>query len=424
MRKIWVVMRREFVEKVRNKWFIISTVLGPVLMASFIVLPILLAEKGASERKIAVLDVGSDGFAGRLVEWLQPPVPIEAELKVVELSRLESVADSLTTAVGEKALDGYLIVSEEAVDDGRIEYRGSNVSSPADMRILERAMREAVVVERLSRVGVDPALVSQAQIPMRLRTVSIRGGRVTDESGESAFLLAYAVWFVLYISILLYGVQVMGSVVEEKTSRIIEVLVSSLRPFQLLAGKVVGVGAVGLFQLTIWGVSAWLLFQRRDMVLGWLGVNTAGGQEFQFPEVSLVTLGIVLVYFLLGYFLYAAMFAAVAAMSNSEAEARQAQAPVVMLLILPTILMLGILQQPDGNLAVSLSLIPFCSPIAMPVRWAAAPVPASELALSIGILVATLWLVVWVAARIYRVGILMYGKRPTPRELVRWIRTA
>jgi ABC-2 type transport system permease protein len=292
------------------------------------------------------------------------------------------------------------------------------------MSILERLLREAVLVERLDRVGVDPAIVSQAQIPVRLRTVSIRGGELTDESGESAFLLAYAVWFVLYISILLYGVQVMGSVVEEKTSRVIEVLVSSLRPFQLLAGKVVGVGAVGLFQLLIWGASAWLLFQKRDVLLGLVGVDVPGGQGFNFPEVSLVTLGIVLVYFLLGYFLYAAMFAAVAAMSNSEAEARQAQAPVVMLLIIPTILMLGILQQPDGGLAVSLSLIPFCSPIAMPVRWAAAPVPASELFASMAILVLTLLLVVWIAARIYRVGILMYGKRPTPRELFRWIRAS
>ena len=424
MRKIWVVIRREFVEKVRNKWFIVSTVLGPVLMASFIVLPILLAESGASQRNIVVLDVGSEQFAERLVERFSGRVPIDAEVLSVELGRLEVVADSLTSAVGAKNLDGYLIVSQEAVDDGRVEYRGSNVSSPADMQILERVMRDAVLVERLNRVGVEPELVSQAQIPVRLRTVSIRGGRVTDESGESAFLLAYAVWFVLYISILLYGVQVMGSVVEEKTSRIIEVLVSSLRPFQLLAGKVVGVGAVGLFQLAIWGASAWLLFQRRDTLLGWLGVDTGGGQAFSFPEVSLVTLGIVLAYFLLGYFLYAAMFAAVAAMSNSEAEARQAQAPVVMLLILPTILMLGILQQPDGSLAVSLSLIPFCSPIAMPVRWAAAAVPVSELALSGGILIATLWLVVWIAARIYRVGILMHGKRPTPRELIRWIRTA
>jgi ABC-2 type transport system permease protein len=422
MRKIWVVIRREFVEKVRNKWFIVSTVLGPVLMAVIVVLPILMAERGGRRRQITVIDVAGDDFANRLVDVFNGPAPLSAVLLEVEVAALESTTDSLNAVVGEKQLDGYLIVSGEAVEDGHVEYRGANVSSFADMQLLERLIRETVLAERLGRIGVDPEQVAQAQIPVRMRTVSIRGGRVTDESGESAFILAYAVWILLYVGILLYGVQVLGSVVEEKTSRIVEVLVSSLRPFQLLAGKVIGVGAVGLFQFLIWGLSAWVLFKRRDLVMELAGVDAAVGQSFPLPEVSLATLLIVLTYFLLGYFLYAAMFAAVAAMSNSEAEARQAQTPVVMLLIVPVILMLGILQQPDGALAITLSLIPFCSPIAMPVRWAAATVPFTELALSIVLLVVGLLLVTWVAARIYRVGILMYGKRPRPRELLRWIR--
>jgi ABC-2 type transport system permease protein len=391
MRKIWVVVQREFVEKVRNKWFIISTVLGPLLMASFVVLPILMAEGGGAQRRIVVVDLGTVDLASRLVGVLRAPLPVTATLLRVELADLADVADSLTALVGGKEVDGYLIVSEEAVEDGAVEYRGSNVSSMADMQVLERVLRETVVTERLGRAGVDAEVVQRARIPLRMRTLSIRGGKVTEGSGESAFILAYAVWLVLYMAILLYGVQVMGAVVEEKTSRVIELLISSLRPFQLLAGKVIGVGAVGL--------------------------------GFAFPAVPLETIAIVLTYFLLGYFLYAAMFAAVGAMSNSDAEARQAQTPVIMLLVIPTVLMLGILQQPDGAMAVSLSLIPFCSPIAMPVRWAAATVPIEELALSIGLLVVALLLVVWVAARIYRVGILMYGKRPNPKELWRWIRT-
>ena len=122
--------------------------------------------------------------------------------------------------------------------------------------------------------------------------------------------------------------------------------------------------------------------------------------------------------------MYAAMFAAVGAMSSTEAEARQAQTPVVMLLVIPSVLMLAILQQPDGSIAVALSLIPFCSPIAMPVRWAAAEVPLGELVLSIAFLIGALVMITWIAARIYRIGILMYGKRPSPRELIRWVRAA
>ncbi len=424
MRKIWVVIRREFVEKVRSKWFIISTVLGPVMMAALIVVPILMAERGGRARSIVVMDLSTDGFGERVVSLLSGPVPVRATRVSVDLSRLEIVADSLTRLVGAKALDGYLILTDEAVDDGRAEYRGSNVSSPADMRILDRLLREAILVERLNRVGVDPQLVAQARIPVTLQTVSIRRGEVTDESGESAFILAYAVWIVLYMAILLYGVQVMGSVVEEKTTRVVEVLISSLRPFQLLAGKVVGVGAVGLFQLSIWGVSAWLLFQRRDALLRLLDVQTAGGRGFPLPEVPVATVVIVLTYFVLGYFLYAAMFAAVGAMSNSEAEARQAQIPVVMLLVIPTVLMIGILQEPDGGMAVSLSLIPFCSPIGMPVRWAATAVPSGEILLSVALLALALLAVTWVAARIYRIGILMHGKRPSARELARWVTQA
>ncbi len=247
---------------------------------------------------------------------------------------------------------------------------------------------------------------------------------MTEESGEASFFLAYAMWFLLYIAILLYGIQVMGSVVEEKTTRVIEVLTSSLRPFQLLAGKILGVGAVGLLQLGIWVGFGKLMLDQRVRVASLLGQGeeAAALANLSLPEVSFMTIAVFLAYFLLGYFLYAAMFAAVAAMVNSESEARQAQTPVVMLLVIPTILMIGILNNPDGSMAVALSLIPFTSPIGMPVRWAATPIAPAELAGSLAILVATVVAITWIAGRIYRVGILMYGKKPGIRELMRWVR--
>ncbi|HEX9693017.1 MAG TPA: ABC transporter permease [Gemmatimonadales bacterium] len=424
MHKIWVVMRREFIERVRNKWFIVSTILGPLLMGGMIVIPLLLADRGGRQRTIVVVDVTTSDFGRRVTDRLNGRAPVEARRLAVTLDRLEAVGDSLVPVVGEKAIDGFLILTDATVEDGKAEYRGANVSSLTDMSVLERTVREIVLVERLNRVGVDPELVARATIPVSLTTVSIRGGKVTEDSGEARFFLAYLLWFILYIAILLYGVQVLGSVVEEKTSRIVEVLVSSLRPFELLAGKVVGVGSVGLFQFLIWGVSAKIMIDQREAIAGMVGVDLAGsGGGFSMPEVPVSTIVIFLVYFVLGYFLYASMFAAVAAMSNTEAEARQAQTPVVMLLVIPTMLMLSILQQPDGGIAIALSLIPFCSPIAMPVRWAAAEVPLDQVAMSIGFLVLGLLLITWLAARIYRVGILMHGKRPNIRELVRWVRT-
>ena len=261
--------------------------------------------------------------------------------------------------------------------------------------------------ERLQREGVELSVVSRAQIPVDLATVQIRDGKVTGGSAESSFFLAYFIWFLLYIAILLYGIQVLGAVVEEKSSRIVEVLVSSLKPFQLLAGKVAGVGAVGLLQLGIWLGTGKLLLDRRADVARWLGQGpeaSAAVGQMSFPEVPLGTLVLFLTYFLLGYFLFAAMFAAVAAMVNSESEARQAQTPVTMLLVIPTVLMIGILNNPDGSMALTLSLVPFTSPIAMPVRWAASSVPLSEVSASIAILIGTVMAITWVAGRIYRVG--------------------
>jgi ABC-2 type transport system permease protein len=277
----------------------------------------------------------------------------------------------------------------------------------------------------LRREGVEPSVVGRAQIPVELATVKIQNGKVTGESGQTSFFFAYATWFLLYMAILLYGVQVLGAVVEEKSSRIVEVLVSSLKPFHLMAGKVIGVGAVGLLQLGIWLGAGKLLLDRRAEVAKLLGQSDQVVQaigSMSLPSIPLATVGVLLVYFLLGYFLYAAMFGAVAAMVNTETEARQAQTPVVMLLVIPSMLMIGILNNPDGQMALTFSLIPFTSPIAMPVRWAAAPVPLPQLAASIAILIATVAAIMWVAGRIYRVGILAYGKKPGLKELVRWVR--
>jgi ABC-2 type transport system permease protein len=227
---------------------------------------------------------------------------------------------------------------------------------------------------------------------------------------------------VLMMAILLYGISVMSSVLEEKTSRIVEVLVSSLRPFQLMLGKVVGAGAVGIVQLSVWVASALFLAGQQRRIAGLLGESPPPGTDFHFPHVAPSTLVLFLVFFLLGYFLYSAIFAAVGAISSTEQEARQAQMPVTLLLMVPYVSFIGIVNDPQSPLALWMTFIPFWSPIAVPVRWAAAPIPFAELLGSLAILAATVVGVTWVAARIYRVGILMTGKRPTLREIVRWVR--
>jgi ABC-2 type transport system permease protein len=421
MLKTWVVVKREFLSRVRTKWFVISTVLGPILMAALIFLPILMATGGGRERSIAVVDVSSGEFGERVTEMVAGRGTIAAVRIAAEVAELEEVGDSLARVVGAKELDGFLIVSDETLQDGRAEYRGSNVSTQMDMEVLRRRLREAVLTERLDRMGVDPVLVEQARIPIEMRTVNIRGGETTEESGEAMFWLAYLMWFILYMAILLYGVQVMGAVVEEKTTRVVEVLVSSLKPFQLLAGKVIGVGAVGLFQLTIWAAAGRLLLARKEIVTAF-GVDESVAQGMSLPEVPVATIVVMLTYFVLGYFLYAALFAAVAATSSSEAEARQAQAPVTILFMIPAILSLvSMISEPDGTLFVTLTMVPLSSPIAMPGRWVVSDVPLLQLLGSIALLFGALLAVTWLAGRVYRVGILMYGKRPSLKELMRWV---
>jgi len=417
VRKVWAVIRREFVERVRSKWFWISALLGPVFFGGMIVVPVLLAGAGGT-RRIAVVDGTTGAFGARVVAELRHG-------KIFRATRVPAgagVVDSVTHLVGAKQLDGFLIVTDAVVETGTAEYRASNVSSFRDVAELQDVLARLAVAARLERQGVDPTLVGRAQLRISLETKKISGSKTTGESAAQSFALAYVMGVVLFLVITIYGVNVMSSVVEEKTTRIVEVLVSSLRPFQLMIGKVLGVGAVSLFQFVLWGLGAKLLLSQRRALLAGLGGVDEARQVFQMPHLSAATLGVFLSYFLGGFFLYSAMYAAVGAMSSNEQEARQAQQPVMFLLLIAYVSMFGLTNNPESTYAVTLSLIPFTAPIAMPVRWAASTVPVDELAGSLGLLLTGIVAVTWVAARIYRVGILMTGKRPNIKELVRWVR--
>jgi len=418
VRKVLAVIRREFVERVRQRWFRVMVVLGPLFFGAIFVLPTLLTGRGGVKH-IAVVDGTTSTFGARLTERLDR----ESLFVAVRVPSGSGTIDSLMAAVEMKAIDGFLIVTDAAVDSGKVMYRASNVSSFVTIGTLERVIGEMVNATRLEREGVNPALVAKSRIRVDLDSKKISGGKATGESAAQSFSLAYFMGIILYMAILIYGINVMSSVLEEKTTKIVEVLISSLRPFQLLLGKVIGVGAVSIFQFLIWGVSTRLLISQRRHLLGERGLGEAS-QVFQLPHVTAGTAAVFIAYFLGGFLLYSSMFAAVGAMSSNEQEARQAQQPVTMLLVASFISMFAMLNDPGSTLSVTLSLIPFSSPIAMPVRWAAGNLPIDEVALSLAILVVSILGVTWVAARIYRVGILMTGKRPSLKELVRWVRTA
>ena len=422
MRKVWAVIRREFVERVRSKWFLVSTILGPMFMIGVTVLPGLLMSRSGKVNDIVLVDEGAGAFAGRLQTQLDRSGRFAVTLLPADAARSRALLDSLANAVRAETLDGFLTVSAATIESGRAEYQGRNVSSLGDMGVMEALLRQAVVTERLSSHGVDPAVVQEAQQGIKLETVRITKHGATGESGMVTFFLGYGVSIVLYMIILIYGINVMRSVLEEKQTRIVEVLVSSLRPFQLMLGKVIGVGAVGLFQFCIWGLTGYAVVHYRAQILGSFHVGAEQVSAFPMPTISATLLAVVAAYFVLGFLLYSAMFAVVGASVTADSEAQQAQQPVMMLLIFSLIISFAALNNPGGQMAIVTSMVPFSSPIIMPVRVATSDVPVSQLTLSLAISAASSLLVVWLSARVYRIGILMYGKRPNIKELWRWAR--
>ena len=437
MRKVLAIIRREFVERVRTRAFVISTILGPVFMGLLIFLPALLAGRSTTVRRIVIVDAASGEFGTRVVAALggatfgdkgkeQPRFQIE---RVVAPDRPKAVADSLTALIGlsrgpQAGPDGFLVLTDSALASGELHYFGSNVGSLADMAALEGTIVPVVQTERLMQEHVDTAVVRRATAKIDLSKAKVTDGKLTGESGTSSFLLAYVMTFILYIALLLYGIQVMSSVLEEKTSRIMEILSSSLTPFQLMLGKVFGVGSVGLFQLSIWAGTSLYLTANLVPILKVMGRSPEAAANISIPTISPALLAVFLGFFLLGFFLYAALYAAVGSMCSTQQDTQQAQQPVMLCIVSGFMCMFPVLNDPNGSLAHTLSLIPFVAPFVTPLRYSIAPLPASELFLSIACTLAGVIVIVWIASRIYRVGILAYGKRPTFKELWSWIRTA
>ena len=458
MDKLFVVIKREFMERIRNKWFVIITLLTPALMAAMILVPAWLALKSkASDQlnRIIVLDASTvglgqsildnlklDSAAARAADSLAPSKPVIRRLSVAELPAAE---DSATAEVSKpRSYAGYLALTDSTLETGRARYAGRNASSIADMERLEAALRQSVMVLRLGKEGVKPEIVSQIA---RLR-VNIRAERISEKGRSGSAAAAIGVGFflaiMLYMSILLHGQNVLRGVLEEKMTRVAEVVLSSVKPDTLLAGKVLGVGAVGLAQQVAWfALSAVMIYFFMPFITSGMAsaarpvadtaaaaagaAGAAAAQPAAITALGLFSVGLavaILAFFLTGFMFYASLFAAVGAMVNSEQEAQQAATPVMMLLVFTIIFLNPVMMSPNGTLAVVLSWLPFSSPIIMPMRMAMGSVPALHVIGAWLVSLAGCAAAIWLAARIYRVGMLMYGKKPSMGELVKWIRYA
>jgi len=436
--KILAVIRREFIERVRTKSFLLGTFLLPLMIGLFGYLPQLLIKRDVSTRDLIVINAAEGKAAEGVVKALLASRIGEGELArprytvtlLPAAGRVDELRDSIVQTIGLRegpsgTPDGLLILTEASITEGKVTYLGSNVTSIRDMSALERLLGPVLREERLRRVNADSAVLRAAELKLSLDATKVSEGKLTGQSAEAAFWLAYIVNLVMYITLLLYGMQVMTAVVEEKSNRIVEVLISSLTPFQLLLGKVIGVGAVGLVQLGIWGAAGFYLTSM-------LGPRTRGiediavdgtAQSLTMPQISVELVIVILLFFLLGFFLYSALYAAIGSMCTTIQEAQQANTPVTMMIAVGMISMFGLINEPSGTMARVLTFIPFFTPIVLPVRYAIAPMGALEVLLAAADVVLGLLAVTWLAGRIYRVGILSYGKRPSVKELWGWVRT-
>ena len=333
-----------------------------------------------------------------------------------------AVADAESLATQEvitKKREGYLVLGQETTSGERARYAGRNASTLPDMRYVEESIEQSVRNARFEAAGLDgPQVQAMSDVRLALGTERL-SERGRGSGGRENVALAYVIAMLLYTSIVLYGQSIMMSVIEEKTQRVAEVVVSAVHPTQLLAGKVLGVGAVGLTQQLIWVLSGVLLVRFQQPIMSAMGL---GGAPMVVPSVSISTAVVFLVFFVLGFTFFTAMFAAAGSMVSSTQDAQQVATPLTLLIIPSILLLTPVMLEPNGALSRIVTLIPFTSPILMPVRMSLTNVPWFEVLGSIAILVATCFAAIWVAARIYRVGVLMYGKKPSMGELARWIR--
>ena len=424
MAKLWAIVKREYLERVRTKWFLIVTIFGPIFFGAMIIIPALMTKRSKSTMEFSntrIIDATTTGIGVRIAEAMnrgRAPGAAAPQVVVVKPSELTQAESTATREVVAKGISGYLIADALTIKGEKARYSGRNATSVGDMERVRSAVREALLAQRLSIAGIDSSRLRELTfMPLRLSSE-----RITDKgrggSGAINIIFAGGIAFLLYMTIVLYGQNVLRGVLEEKTTRVAEVVVSSVQPETLLAGKILGVGAVGLTQQILWVITTVVMFKLRTPILQKFGVAT---MPFALPDISFGLALLLLLFFVLGFIFYSSLYAAVGASVNTEQEAQQAVQPMLILLVATAIFINPILINPTSKLATIMSLLPFSAPIIMPLRLSLVSVPWYELVTAlVGVFLACLG-ATWLAARIYRVGLLMYGKKPTLREMGRWI---
>jgi ABC-2 type transport system permease protein len=332
----------------------------------------------------------------------------------VDSNATEAERAALRDKVSSQAIDGYLWLSDDAIASGKVTWTSRNMGGFGESSRLSAALNRVIQYERLSKNGLTTEKADELLKPVKVEAIRIERGREAKGSGGGKFLEVVIMVMLLYMAVLLYGISVMRSVLEEKTSRILEVLLSSATSTELMAGKLLGVGTVGLTQILVWVAIAGVFALPAMAMQPTLS-------EFQIPLGVLIAFAI---FFLLGYLLYSTMYATIGAITTTEQEGQQLQFFIVIPLVLSVFMLAPVVRTPDAPAIVWLSMVPFFAPVLMYARIVVQTPPLWQIALSVVLLIGTIAGLLVLCARIYRVGILIYGKRPNLPEILKWLKYA
>ena len=413
-RNVWAVWRREYIQRVRSKWFAVATVGGPFIMALLIVVTVFLTDRSEDSRTtIAVVDetnVLSEPVARALEQagWV-------VRTEVWE----EGTPEALMAEIETRDLGGFLVLDGMTLSTGEARLYSVTSESPLRLLTIRSAVSQAALEYHLGRSDADAAALLQGG------TLSVD---VIDESSAygngTEFWIAYGGAFLLYMVILIYASAVMRATLDEKASRVVELILSSMEPWHLMLGKILGVWAVSMTQIVVRICSVTLLIAA--------GIPLSLSGRYGLPELENLSevlpgpglWALFVGFFVLGYLMYSGLYAALGAMCSTDQEAQQAQLPMIMLLLVPILMVVPVIQGPTTAASTGLSLFPLFSPILMWARVATGVVPVWQVGLSFILMVLSVFGIAWLAGRIYKAGILMTGKRPTLPELWRWLREA
>ncbi len=436
MGKLSAIITREYLERVRTKWFAIATLLGPVLFLAITVLPVLFITRtkaSVETTNITIIDATGVGLGARVATALADTTRLQPTVSVTAPADVAAAESLATRGVMDKSRQGYLILDSLTLRGTAARYAGRNTTTVPDMNRIGGAVDKAVLSLRLEGTGLTQGRIdSLTRVDVKLDKTELTD-RGREKSGAGSTILGLVVSFLLYMVLVLYGQTVLRSVIEEKTTRVAEVVISSVRPEILLAGKIIGIGGVALTQMGVWIASSlWIgatvvpmVVRRSAPAIGATAADSVARTNdllSNIPSLSFGLLLALLLFFVLGFIFYSCLYAAVGSTVNSESEAQQASTPVVMLLVLSAVFIQPVALAPQSTLSAVMSMLPFSAPIMMPMRMSLTSVPVWQVAVSLlGMAVACV-AAIWFSARIYRVGLLMYGKRPSIGELFKWLR--